>query len=342
MINTEARSKDFLTPFTMDGVLVDPPLLLAPMAGYSTHAFRQLCRADGACGLVTSELISSRALQYRSSQPATFALFDWTPAEQPLAVQLFGADPQEMAEAARTVAAAGAAIVDINLGCWVPKIARKSQAGAALLQDVGSAAAVVEAVVQAVNIPVTVKIRSGWQSGISTAIPFAQIAEAIGVQAITVHARFADQGLQGTADWSIIRRFKEAIQTIPVIGNGDVANAADVRRMMMDTGCDGVMIGRAALGHPWLFRQIVHELRTGQPLSAPILRERAEIVMRHAQLALQNDRQPLHKTVRELRGQLVPYFHDVPHGAVMQQALVRIESVEDIQRALTFWLAMAE
>ncbi len=326
--------QQFLVPLSIGGVLIDPPLLLAPMAGRSTHALRQLCREGGACGLVTTELLSSRAMQYPSSRERTFELFDWTPDEYPIAVQLFGADPQEMADAARIVEAAGATIVDINVGCWVPKIARKNSAGAALLKDVDRAAAVIEAVVQAVQIPVTVKIRSGWTSSSPAAIPLAQVAEAVGAAAITVHARFADQGFRGEADWSYIRQVKESVQRIPIIGNGDVSSAADVRRMMAETGCDGVMIGRAALGRPWVFRQIAHELRTGQALPDPDLRERAAIVLRHATLTLQSTHQPPHITLLELRGQLLTYFHDLPPTAPIREAIARLESVEDIEHAL--------
>ncbi len=342
VITAKTCSKEFLAPLRIGGILIDPPLMLAPMAGQSTHAFRQLCRKGGACGLVTTELLSSRAMQHRSSRERTFELFDWTPEEHPIAVQLFGADPLEMADAARIVEAAGATIVDINVGCWVPKIAKKSGAGAALLKDVDSAAAVVEAVVRAVQVPVTVKIRSGWTSGNPIVIPFARVAESVGVAAITVHARFADQGLQGKADWSYIRKVKETVQKIPVIGNGDVSSTADVRRMMMETGCDGVMIGRAALGRPWLFQQIVHELRTGQVLPTPDLRERAEIILRHTALAMQNTRQPPHKTLLELRGQLLMYFQDLPHTTPIRNAIVQVESVEDIECALAPWLTSAE
>ena len=200
MITAPVPAKDCLAPFAVGDVRIDPPLMLAPMAGHSTYALRQLCREGGACGLVTTALISSRAMHYASSRKATFELFDWTPAERPVAVQLFGADPQEMADAARMVESSGADILDINMGCWVPKITKKSSAGAALLKDVDQAAAVVDAVVRAVSIPVTVKIRSGWQQGAPTAIPFAEAARALGVAAITVHARFADQGFQGAAD----------------------------------------------------------------------------------------------------------------------------------------------
>jgi tRNA-dihydrouridine synthase B len=331
-----------LDPLSIGGVLIDPPLVLAPMAGRTTHAWRQLCLKGGACGLVTTALLSSRSMHYSSGRKRTFELFDWTPEEYPVAVQIYGADPQEMADAARIVEAAGATIVDINLGCWVPKVAHKSGAGAALLKDVDRAAAVVEAVVRAVRVPVTAKIRSGWTRDHPAAVSFAQAAEAVGVAAITIHARFADQGFRGEADWSYIRKVKETVHNIPVIGNGDVCSAADVRRMMAETGCDGVMIGRAALGRPWLFRQIVHELQTGQALPGPDLRERVEIIRRHVLLTMQSTHQSPRKTLWELRGQLLTYFHSVTHTASIRQAMARVESVEDIERALADWLAGAD
>lgn len=316
-----------LRPIHIGHVTIDPPLTLAPMAGQTSHAFRVVCREMGDCGLVCSELISAQAIHYRNRR--TFNMFDWSEAEHPVAVQLYGSDPAVMAEAARIVADHGADIVDINMGCWVPKVA-KSGAGAALLRDVCMAARVVEAVVRASPVPVTVKVRSGWERGDPTAISFARAAEEAGVAAIAVHARYADQGFSGRADWSVIAQVREAV-TIPVIGNGDVATPEDAARMLAETGCDGVMIGRAALGNPWVFRQIAHFLRTGEHLPPPDAAALAAAALRHARLAVQTSRIGELQTVRELRGQLTKYHLGTRYAAVMRNHLVRAESLAEIE-----------
>src|SRR5262249_53831192 len=189
---------EFLKPMYIGGIAIDPPLTLAPMAGQTNHPFRVLCREMGDCGLVCTELLSSQAIHYKNVK--TFDMFDWSDAEHPFAVQLYGSDPHMMAEAAQIVVDRGADIVDINMGCWVPKVA-KGGAGAALLRDVCTATSVVEAVVKAVSVPVTVKVRSGWDAEHLTAVEFARAAEQVGVQAIAVHARTAAQGFTGSADW---------------------------------------------------------------------------------------------------------------------------------------------
>ncbi len=322
-----------LAPFSIGGIVIDTPLTLAPMAGHTNHAFRTLCREMGGCGLVCSELLSSDAMQYKHNLHRSLKMFDWTDAETPFAVQLFGSSPALMAEAARIIVDHGAQIVDINMGCWVPKIVKKG-GGAALLRDVCSAAAVVEAVVAAANVPVTVKVRSGFDDGVVTAIPFAKAAEQAGAQAIAVHARFAKQGFTGQADWNIIRQVKETVTSIPVIGNGDITNGADAQRMFEQTGCNAVMIGRAALGNPWIFRQIEHELRTGEALPEIPLRERAEVCLYHARLTLETTRLPQEQAVRELRGQLLKYVFGMPDATTLRDGLVQAQSLKDIENAL--------
>ena len=312
-------------------IKIETPLTLAPMAGQTNHALRMLCREIGDCGLVCTEFISSNALQYMSSRDRTMFLFDWTPEESPFAVQLFGSDPDVMAQAAQLVVEHGADIVDINMGCWVPKIV-KTGAGAALLKDVDTATAVVEAVIDAVDVPVTVKVRTGFEPGKPTAVPFAIAAEKAGVKAIAVHARYANQGHKGFVDLDIIRQVKESV-SIPVLGNGEVVDAATARRMMEVSGCDGVMIGRGALGNPWVFRQIAHELRTGTRLPDPTPQDRAEMAVYHARLMLETTQLPLKKAIRELRGQLLKYTHGLPHAKSVRDAVCHIESMEDIEAA---------
>lgn len=321
-----------LKPFAIGPITIDPPLLLAPMAGQTNHAFRVLCRETGDCGLVCTELISSPALRQKGSRERTLEKFDWRASENPIAVQIFGSDPVLMAEAAGLVVEQGADIVDINMGCWVPKVAKKGKgAGAALLRDLDKAAAVVQAVVDAVEVPVTVKIRSGWESTNPTAVPFAIAAEDIGAKAITVHARFAEQGFNGKADWTVIREVKEAVRSIPVIGNGDLFTGQDVITMLESTGCDGVMIGRAALGNPWIFQQIAHEIRTGIPLPLPTPDERAQMALRQAQLTLETTNYIPIKAVRELRGQLLKYVTDFPEATTIRENIVRAESLADFE-----------
>jgi nifR3 family TIM-barrel protein len=272
-------------------------------------------------------------MQFKANYQRNLRMFDWTPEENPFAVQLFGADPYVMAEAAKMVVDHGAMIVDINMGCWVPKIVKRG-GGAALLNDVCTATAVVAAVVQAVNVPVTVKVRAGVKPGEITALPFAKAAEEVGAQAIAVHARYASQGFTGTANWDIIRQVKEVVNHIPVLGNGDVVTPQDALRMIEETGCDGVMIGRGALGNPWIFRQIEHLVQTGEMLPEPSILERAEICLHHARLTLETTKFRERVALLELRGQLAKYIEHIPDSKPIREQIVRSEALADIERAL--------
>lgn len=239
-------------------VTLSHPTILAPLAGVTNLAFRQMVKAVG-CGLVCTEMISAKGLVYGSVQ--TRQMLASVPEEKPLSVQIFGADPAAMAEAAAMVEASGADIIDINCGCAVKKVL-KNGAGAALMKTPELAEKIVKQVRRAIRIPLTLKMRSGWDASGEQALRLAEIAENNGADAVTIHPRTARQRFSGTSDWSLIARIKGRV-SIPVIGNGDIRCPEDALRMFSDTGCDAVMIGRAALGNPWIFDQIHTLMETG-------------------------------------------------------------------------------
>jgi nifR3 family TIM-barrel protein len=243
-------------------VRTDNLTVLAPLAGITNLPMRLLAKRGG-CGLVCSEMISSNGLVYGSGK--TVQLLDSAPEEKPLSVQIFGSNPQIMADAAGIVEESGADILDINFGCSVKKIL-KSNSGSALMKDLPLARDILSRVRRAVTIPLTIKIRSGWDPSGDQAMATARLAEDCGVDAIAVHPRTATQGFRGKADWSIIRKIKSAL-SIPVIGNGDVVVPGDALRMLDETGCDGVMVGRAAIGNPKIFGQILQAHRGKEPAS---------------------------------------------------------------------------
>jgi nifR3 family TIM-barrel protein len=256
-------------------IQLDNPTVLAPLAGITNLPLRLLAKEAG-CGLVCSEMVSAYGLVYGSSKTAQ--LMDSTPREKPLSVQLFGSDAAIVAEAARMAVAAGADIVDINFGCSVRKIL-KSGSGAALMGDPGKAEALLTAVRDAIQVPLTIKIRSGWDASGDEAMTLCRMAEACGVDAVAVHPRTARQGFGGCADWSLIGKIKKDI-TIPVIGNGDILTAQDALDMMAQTGCDAVMVGRGAIGNPLLFTQI-SDLLESRPLREITCQDRIDTMIRY-------------------------------------------------------------
>lgn len=262
-------------------VILDNITVLAPLAGITHLPFRLLAKKEG-CALVCSEMISSNGLAYKSSKTHDF--LNSQPEEKPLSVQIFGSDPSIMAEAAAMVEASGADILDINLGCSVKKVL-KTGSGAALMKEPQKAEAILEAVRKAVSIPLTIKMRTGWDKSGVQAIKISEIAQASGVDAITIHPRTANQGFGGKADWSLIATIKQKV-SIPVIGNGDIVRPEDALRMLATTGCDAVMIGRAAIGNPWIFSQVL-ALIHGRKASIPDIAHRFDVMINYLKISIE-------------------------------------------------------
>jgi len=252
------------------------PVILAPMAGVTDLPFRLLCK-EMDCGLVYSEMVSDKGLLYKNFHTMDMLTID--EGERPVAMQIFGSEPASMAQAALSVERAGTDIIDINMGCPTPKII-KNGSGAALMCQPDLAFRIMVSVVEAVNVPVTVKIRKGWDNGSINAVQMAKLAEKAGIAAIAVHGRTRAQFYSGEADWDIIRQVKASVN-IPVIGNGDIRTPYDAQKMLIETGCDGLMIGRGAQGNPWIFRQVAQYLATGQVVPLPTEVERLSVMLRH-------------------------------------------------------------
>jgi tRNA-dihydrouridine synthase B len=308
-------------------ILRNNPLVLAPMAGITDFPFRMICKELGA-GLVFSEMVSVEALVREHKR--TFNMLHTDPAERPVVFQIFGSKPKSMADAARIVSQGVVDFIDINMGCPVPKVL-KCGAGSALLRDIGLAKEIMAAVVEASSVPVTVKIRLGWDSQNIVAADLARAAESVGIAAVTVHGRTKVQGFSGHADWSMIKVVKGSVG-IPVIGNGDVRGAQDAKRMMDETGCDGVMIGRAIQGNPWIFREARQHLETGVVPPHPSHEERQAIMLRHL-----NDMVKLRGEnigVREMRKHLCWYTKGLAGGAEFRTKVNHLLRVEEVVAAV--------
>lgn len=316
-----------LKQLKIGNVTLDNNLVLAPMAGVTDLPFRLLCKEQGA-GLICMEMVSAKAIMYRNKN--TEALLEIHPAERPVSLQLFGSDPDIVSEMAKRIEERPFSILDINMGCPVPKVVNNGE-GSALMKNPALAEAIVAKTVKAIRKPVTVKIRKGFDDSMVNAVEIAKACEAAGASAIAVHGRTREQFYSGKADWGIIARVKESV-SVPVIGNGDVTDGATAGRLMKETGCDGIMIGRAVRGNPWIFREIRAYLETGESIKRPTPEEMRETVLRHAALQLETKGEYI--GIREMRKHVSWYTAGYPHSAGLRRRVNEMETFEDLRRSI--------
>ena len=308
-------------------VQMENPFVLAPMAGVTDLAFRKLCKEQGA-GLLCMEMVSAKAISLKNRN--TQALMEIHESEHPVSLQLFGSEPELMAEVAKSIEERPFEILDINMGCPVPKVVNNGE-GSALLKNPELIRKIVKEVSGAISKPVTVKVRIGFEGYPVDVVEIAKMVEEAGAAAIAVHGRTRQQYYSGVADWDAIRRVKEAV-TIPVIGNGDVDSPKKAEALMKETGCDAVMIGRAVRGNPWIFREMNHYFQTGELMDRPSIEEVSEMILRHTreQIELKGE----FTGIREMRKHVAWYTTGMRHSAALRREASEIESYEGLERLL--------
>lgn len=305
-------------------VKISNQVVLAPMAGICNSAYRQICK-DMGCGLIYAEMVSDKAITYNNQK--TIDMLYMTEKERPISQQIFGSDKESFVEAAKFIEKEMKPdIIDINMGCPVPKVAVRAQAGSALLKDPDKIFDIVSSVVSAVNVPVTVKIRSGWDSNHINAVEVAKVIEKAGASAICVHPRTRSQGYSGKADWNIIKEVKENV-SIPVIGNGDIKSPEDAKRMLEETKCDAVMIGRGVLGNPWLIKNIINYLDGKEVIDVSIV-DRIDMCLKHLKLldSLKNEK----LACLEIRNHISWYFKGIKGANELKNKVYQTTNIHDI------------
>lgn len=316
-----------IKPLTIGSVTLPNNLILAPMAGVTDLPFRLLCKEQGA-GLLCMEMVSAKAIMYKNKNTEELMAIDER--ELPVSLQLFGSEPDIIAKIAHQIEDRPFDILDINMGCPVPKIVNNGE-GSALMKNPKLAGEIIEKTARAIKKPVTVKIRKGFDEDHVNAVEMARIAEASGAAAVAVHGRTREQFYSGKADWDIIRQVKEAVK-IPVIGNGDLLTAEDVIAMYEQTGCDGFMIGRGAQGNPWVFKQVLSYFETGQVLEKPSFEEVTEMMLRHARMMLEFKGE--YTGIREIRKHGAWYTAGYPNSAKLRVMINEVETYDQLEELL--------